>query len=64
MKYMILAVTMGFDVSYDLFIISLNSTPAEQLTLEYILLPSRVHKEFTRSPYTLSGVHQESIRSV
>jgi hypothetical protein len=37
MKYMILAVTMGFDVSYDLFIISLNSTPAEQLTLEYMV---------------------------
>jgi hypothetical protein len=37
MKDMILALTIGLDVSYDLFIISLNSIPAEQLTLEYIV---------------------------
>jgi hypothetical protein len=36
-KNTILALTMGFDVLYDLFIISLNFTLAEQLTFGHMI---------------------------
>ena len=42
----ILALTMGLNKSYDSFIISLDTTPAEQLTLEYVI--SRMLNEEVR----------------
>jgi hypothetical protein len=45
-KDIILALTMGLNRSYDSFIISLNTTPPEQLTLEHII--SRMLNEEVR----------------
>ena len=51
----ILVLTMGLDKSYDSFIISLNTTPPEQLTLDYVV-SCMLNEEVRRSNTEIQGV--------
>ena len=51
----ILALTMGLDKLYDLFIISINTTPPNQLTLNYIF-SCMLNKEVHCSNVEIQGV--------
>ena len=51
----ILALTMGLDKSYDSFIISLDTTPPEQLTLDYVV-SRMLNEEVRRSNTEIQGV--------
>jgi uncharacterized short protein YbdD (DUF466 family) len=51
----ILALTMGLDKSYDSFIISLDTTPPEQLTLEHVI-SRMLNEEVRRDNVDIQGV--------
>src|ERR1700683_3138361 len=51
----ILALTMGLDKSYDSFIISLDTTPPEQLTLDYVI-SRMLNEEVRRNNVEIQGV--------
>ena len=51
----ILVVTMGLDKSYDSFIISLNTTSPDQLTLDYIV-SHMLNEEVRRTNVEIQGV--------
>jgi hypothetical protein len=51
----ILVLTMGLDKSYDSFVISLNTTPPEQLTLDYII-SHMLNEEVCHNNVEIQGV--------
>ena len=55
----ILALTMGLNKSYDSFIISLDTTPPEQLTLEHVI-SHMLNEEVRRDNVDIQGVATKS----